>query len=1165
MSTARAAALLQYIRHLAGTPNPLSDRELLRRFAVQRDESAFAALVQRHGPMVLNVCRRILHRPEDTEDAFQATFLVLLRKAGTQFWHDSIGGWLHRVAARIALRVRADVARRAAEVRTAEESILADPLEQLTARELLAAFDEELARLPDKYREPLILCHLEGQTQETAARQLGLSLSTVRRRLERGRQRLHLQLTRRGLALPAALGIGPAMAAVPASLRAAALQAVSGGVSARAVVLADGVMKAAALTSMKAMATTFLILGVLAAGAGLAAPHFLATKPLEDQPPANAPPEKPKNGQAKRTDLYGDPLPLDALVRMGTVRFRNRGFIGTVAFSPDGKVLAAGGYGGAILLYDPTTGRKLRELHANTNARSIPALAFAPDGKTLASIGFRIIQIWDTATGKELRHFKAEVSNTFGYGFAHPVPFVYSHDGKSLASVASDHSVRVWDAKNGKELANLKGHRSHVHCLTFSTDGKMLFSADGESNTAGSARVWTLATGEELKKFPLLGGGEKKQPGTPLCFTPDGKTLAFAAHERSYRKKGNARLTLEEEVVSFLDLDTGEMRRSKLEPQEVHYQSAVFSRDGKSIATMNPVRRRVEGGINSLGVNRIAVWDAATGKQLFAPPAYAEHFDDIRGPNLMAFAPDGKKLAAATLASSLRVWDLGRDREQLEKSAAHQNMIQCVTFSPDGRILASASSDSTIALWDAATGRQRLPLRGHIGTVTSLAFSPDGKRLASASSDADQTVRLWDIATGKELRRYGVPMASIGKNEYVRVNTWVTFTANGKVLAAGGSDRKARLWDVAIGKEIRNQTMSGLRTPPNVTQRELFQWPKQVIDVAFTPDGRVMALCAGDIVSIVDVDAAQPLFQFERKGFPAILALSPDGKTLLHGTGKSFRLIETTSGTDLHQRELNGEVFGATFSSDGRTVAVSAGDSDATIHLFDVQTGEEILHFRGHDSRVRSLAFSPDGTKLASGQWDSTALVWDVSATRRKLPRKDLAPRDLERLWTELRDADAAKAHAALWTLTAAPDQVVPFLKEHLRPVPHVAADRLRRLLADLDAEDFARREDASRELARLGFEVEPALRRILDGKPSLEMRRRVEALLRDLSCQTAMTPDALRQLRAIQTLEQIGSAGARQILTSLAEGAPAAPATRDAKAALTRLAAGTGRRPPSP
>jgi RNA polymerase sigma factor (sigma-70 family) len=342
MSTARAAALLRYIRHLAGTPNPLSDRELLRRFAVQRDESAFAALVQRHGPMVLNVCRRILHRPEDAEDAFQATFLVLLRKAGTQFWRDAVGGWLHRVATRIALRIRSDAARRAAEIRTTEEGILADPLEQLTARELLAAFDEELARLPDKYREPLILCHLEGQTQEATARQLGLSLSTVRRRLERGRQRLHMRLTRRGLALPAALGIGTATAAVPASLRAAAMQAVSGGVSARAVVLADGVMRATVLASMKATATAFLILGVLAAGAGLAAPHFLATKPPEDQPPANAPPEKPKNEQAKRTDLYGDPLPPGALVRMGTVRFRNRNFIGSVAFSPMARLWPQG-------------------------------------------------------------------------------------------------------------------------------------------------------------------------------------------------------------------------------------------------------------------------------------------------------------------------------------------------------------------------------------------------------------------------------------------------------------------------------------------------------------------------------------------------------------------------------------------------------------------------------------------------------------------------------------------------------------------------------------------------------------------------------------------------------------------------------------------------------
>jgi len=146
MSTTRATVLLRHIRQLAGAgdADPTADRELLRRFTVQRDEEAFAALVQRHGPMVLSVCRRILHRSQDVEDAFQATFLVLLRKAANHPWREAIGGWLHGVAVRVALRARTDADRCSAGSGRMEESISADPLEQLTARELFAAFTSRL-------------------------------------------------------------------------------------------------------------------------------------------------------------------------------------------------------------------------------------------------------------------------------------------------------------------------------------------------------------------------------------------------------------------------------------------------------------------------------------------------------------------------------------------------------------------------------------------------------------------------------------------------------------------------------------------------------------------------------------------------------------------------------------------------------------------------------------------------------------------------------------------------------------------------------------------------------------------------------------------------------------------------------------------------------------
>ena len=1151
MSSAQAF-LLRHLHHLAGGDVALSDRELLHRFTTKHDEEAFAALVRRHGPMVLQVCRRALRRTQDVEDAFQATFLVLLRKAASHLWRENVGGWLHGVAVRVALHSRCHAARCAATARPAETSVADDPLDQLTARELLSAFDEELVRLPISYRDPLILFHLQGKTQEETARALNCSLSTVRRRLEQGRKRLHDRLTRRGLALPAALGIVllsrdtlPAAPPVPTGI---------GGFSTRASALADSIVKAS-WTPLKTTAAVILTLGLLAGGAGLVAQHILSVKPAEpdeEQAPPAAKSERNDGDKAVRTDLYGDPLPPGALVRLGTVRFRHHSFLGNVAFSPDGKLLAAGGYGGSILLFDAVTGRKLREFQAQAN--QFAALAFAPDGKTLASSGSKKIRIWEVATGKVVRRFDAKVSDLPAHGGSLIAPLVFSPDGTMLASVSPDHAVCVWDAQTGKELVRLQGHRRGIRCLGFSADGRTLCSADGDdtNDEAGSVRVWSLDTGKELRRFSLRGGGDMSRPGIPLCFAPDGKTLTFAAHETIRRKDGKNVFILQVQVVSLLELTTGEVSR-KLEPQEGRFKAAAFSRDGKLLATMNGVPT-VSDTLSSEGRNCVNVWDTATGKKLFDFPANAERFS-VQGPGLLAFAPDGKKLAAATWATSLNVWDLERGREQLEKAPSHGDLVQRVVFSPDGRTVASASSDHTIALWDAATGRLLKRLPGHQGPVTSVAFSPDSKRLASGSCYSDQSVALWDLATGGRLRRHAVPMVPLGNGLFTGVSTWVAFAGGGKVLAAGGTDRKVRLWDVESGREIENQAVRGLRLPPN---GNLNEWPNCVNDAAFTPDGRTLALCAAKIVSVVDVAAGQALyqFQFEKDAILTVLALSPDGKTLLCGGGRSFRLIEVASGATLLKRELAVELFGAAFSPDGRTLAVSAGEASATILLFDVPSGKEVLRLRGHASRVRSLAFSPDGTKLASGQWDSTALIWDISSARRRLAARNLAPRELDRLWADLGDTDATKAHAALWALVAAPDASVPFLKKHLHPVSRVSPERLHGLVADLDAEDFTRREEASRELAKLGSEAEPVLREVLQSKPSLEMRRRVEALLGGLVCQTAMTPDALPQLRAIQVLEQIGTPPVRAILKSLAGGAPAAPATRDAAAALARLGA---------
>src|SRR5262245_59740927 len=225
MPSSQPNLVLRYIRKVAtaeSAPGP-ADRELLERFSTRGDEAAFAALVRRHGPMVFRLCRRVLRNEHDAEDAFQATFLALSRKAGLLRPQQSLAGWLHSVAYRIAQKARVGAARRAKHEGRAAERPAADPLAQITLREAHELLDRELARLPDKFRVPLVLCYLEGLTRDEAAHQLGWSPGTLKSRLEQARERLRRRLSSRGMALSGALVASlfydeAASAAVPSAL-----------------------------------------------------------------------------------------------------------------------------------------------------------------------------------------------------------------------------------------------------------------------------------------------------------------------------------------------------------------------------------------------------------------------------------------------------------------------------------------------------------------------------------------------------------------------------------------------------------------------------------------------------------------------------------------------------------------------------------------------------------------------------------------------------------------------------------------------------------------------------------------------------------------------------------------------------------------------------------
>jgi RNA polymerase sigma factor (sigma-70 family) len=284
----RSESVLQHVHTLfdAGPVAGLTDGQLLERFASRRGEAAeaaFAALVERHGPMVLRACRGISGDDHDAQDAFQATFLVLARKGGTLWVRDSLAPWLHRVACRAAARVKVAASRRRAAERRAAE-MARDRADAGGRDDLGQILHEEVDRLPDRYRVPIVLCDLEGRPHEEAARHLGCPVGTIKSRLSRGRERLRGRLTRRGISPPAGLlgaAIVPEAApeAVPATLRESTIQAAlrgqaggpatAGAVSASVAALAGGVLRAMLWTKMRTAAAFALAAALAAAGLAL--------------------------------------------------------------------------------------------------------------------------------------------------------------------------------------------------------------------------------------------------------------------------------------------------------------------------------------------------------------------------------------------------------------------------------------------------------------------------------------------------------------------------------------------------------------------------------------------------------------------------------------------------------------------------------------------------------------------------------------------------------------------------------------------------------------------------------------------------------------------------------------------------------------------------------
>ncbi len=929
-----SASLLSHIRTLVAPPDMAADAQLLERFIARGEEAAFAQLVRRHGAMVLGVCRRLLRQEQDVEDAFQATFLVLAQRATTIRKSGSLGSWLHGVARRVAVRASADAARRVAHERCHAAAVPADCFDDITWREVRDVLDEELARLPQKYRAPLVQCYLEGQTQDEAARQLGWSPRTLRRRLQRARDLLRTRLEGRGLALAAGLvtvavteraGVPDALggSVTRAASLIAAAQPTAGLVSAAAVRLAESVLRDTLLARFGAVGAILLLTLSLAAGA------FLAWRGPEVPAAALEPNTTAERRAATVLDAQGDPVPAGALVRLGTKRFRHGGPIEAMSLSADGKRLATGADDGTIRLWDVTTGKLLRRWDGLGAMVMGFSVALSPDGQALATPartdgagGAEQVVLWDTATGKELRRLgeplvspcsrvafspdgKLVAAGEWEGGQVHvwdaetgmelkgwkahagTVTAVTFADAKRLITGGdnADSAVRLWDATTGAEIRAFTGHKDRVLCAGLSPDGKVL--ATGASDA--TARLWSLATGQEMHVLT----GHQYGVGA-VAFSPDGKTLLTGGHE------GRIRLW---------DVATGKEPR-EMPGRQGGVTGIFFTPDSKQF---------VSGGYH----NTVRVRDIKTGKDVHAFVGHEGQVADI------AYSPDGKLLATAGEDRTVRLWSGGKEIRRLLVGGPG-GASSAVTFSPDGKTLAAAGFES-ITLWAVATGEELRRLEGHNGWVCSLAFAPDGRSLASGGDD--KTIRLWDPATGKELRRID--------DHHGRVRRLV-FTPDGKMLAASGgflNPEAVRVWNPATG-----ESLAGLPAGTAVAT-----------GLAFSPDSTLMATASEDYtVRLWDVAKRTLVRSWKADdGWtgPTPLSFSPDGRLLVTGSnarvpGKPWEVVRM-------------------------------------VRVWDVGSGKERCSFRGHDGPIQAVAVSPDGAAIASGSADTAVLLWDLAGRLR--------------------------------------------------------------------------------------------------------------------------------------------------------------------------------------
>jgi WD40 repeat protein len=604
----------------------------------------------------------------------------------------------------------------------------------------------------------------------------------------------------------------------------------------------------------------------------------------------------------------------------------------------------------------------------------VTTVAFSPDDHLLASGSTdKTVKLWDVVSGKELRSLEGHTERVTSVAF--------SPDGRLLASAAWDRTVRLWDTATSEQIMCLEGHTGRVTSVAFSPDGRHIASGSEDK----TVRIWSTNKGGTSFEFK-----EHRTPVTGVAFSPDGKTVGSV----SQGDRGTKAQALLWEIV------TGRVRFTQ---ESNSWTSVAFDPNGHRLVVGEVYSD--SGGVKDPALR---IFDLRTGQQIKLLEGHDSTITQA------VFRSDGKQIVSAALDQTVRIWDL--EKGSVALTLHEEAAVLCATFSPDGLRIASGSADQTVKIWQ-SSGNAIKTLNWGKARINNVAYSPDGRHLAGCFPEG---VAIWDALRGEPEQTFIIGARSASR--YGRV----AWSPDGKRIAVGRKvwflGKEARVRERELPAVIRNDLTRGIGTAfsPDVellaatvnsdgvgiwemTFGQRLEGPRKVpsrpLCVAFSADSKRLAIGSGGesrflpLVQIWDLTTGQVSLSLEGYILSAYyLAFSPNGKWLAVGGGHNWYRHRRSPGqvqvwdiTNVKQvynlREHAGSVWSLAFSPDGRRLASASGIMDGKtpgeVKIWDMQTDQELCTLQGHARDVYGVSFSPDGRRLATASGDGTVKIWD--------------------------------------------------------------------------------------------------------------------------------------------------------------------------------------------